>query len=149
MIREKKAGTVSGWLMLPLLIAAIWGLIVRIAQSGTIGPLWIALILLVACIISRAGLFVVNPNEARAVLLFGSYLGTARDPGFHWTNPFTARPKVSLRIRNFESAKLKVNDHVGNPIEIAAVVVWRVVDTAEALFEVDNYDNFVHVQSES
>jgi regulator of protease activity HflC (stomatin/prohibitin superfamily) len=152
MIREKKSGTVSGWLMLPLLIAAIAGSIawiVSIAQSGTIGPLWIALILLVGFIISLAGLFVVNPNEARAVLLFGSYLGTARDPGFHWTNPFTARPKVSLRIRNFESAKLKVNDHVGNPIEIAAVVVWRVVDTAEALFEVDDYKNFVHVQSEA
>jgi regulator of protease activity HflC (stomatin/prohibitin superfamily) len=152
MIREKKAGTVSGWLMLPLLIAAIWGSIywiIRIAQSGTIGPLWIVLILLVACIISLAGLFVVNPNEARAVLLFGNYLGTARDPGFHWTNPLTVRPKVSLRIRNFESTKLKVNDHVGNPIEIAAVVVWRVVDTAEALFEVDDYKNFVHVQSEA
>jgi regulator of protease activity HflC (stomatin/prohibitin superfamily) len=91
----------------------------------------------------------VNPNEARVVQLFGRYTGTLRDQGFWWVNPFTLRRKVSMRVRNFESAKLKVNDHDGNPIEIAAVVVWKVVDTAEALFHVDNYDNVVHVQSES
>ncbi|MGH7731916.1 MAG: SPFH domain-containing protein [Candidatus Eiseniibacteriota bacterium] len=95
------------------------------------------------------GLFVVNPNEAKVVQLFGSYVGTVREPGFKWVNPFTTRRKVSQRIRNFETAKLKVNDHVGNPIEIAAVVVWKVIDTAEAVFEVDNYENFVHVQSEA
>ena len=83
------------------------------------------------------------------VQLFGTYVGTARRAGFHWVNPFCTRRRVSLRVRNFESGKLKVNDHDGNPIEIAAVVVWRVVDTAEAVFEVDNYENFVHVQSEA
>jgi len=82
-------------------------------------------------------------------VLFGSYAGTVKRAGFHWMNPFTIRQRVSLRIRNFESAKLKVNDHAGNPIEIAAVVVWRVIDTAEALFEVDDYQNFLHVQSEA
>ena len=102
-----------------------------------------------ADLLCLAGLFVVNPNEAKVVQLFGSYVGTVRESGFKWMNPFTTRRKVSQRIRNFETPKLKVNDHVGNPIEIAAVVVWKVTDTAEAVFEVDNYENFVHVQSES
>jgi regulator of protease activity HflC (stomatin/prohibitin superfamily) len=96
-----------------------------------------------------AGLFVVNPNEARVVQLFGRYIGTEKQPGLRYANPFTTRKKVSVRVRNFESGKLKVNDHDGNPIEIAAVVVWRVTDTAEAVFEVDDYENFVQVQSEA
>jgi regulator of protease activity HflC (stomatin/prohibitin superfamily) len=96
-----------------------------------------------------AGLFTVNPNEGRVLQLFGRYVGTARQEGLRWANPFYTKRRVSLRVRNFESARLKVNDHEGNPIEIAAVVVWRVVDTAEALFEVDDYANFVKVQSEA
>jgi hypothetical protein len=95
------------------------------------------------------GLFTVSPNEAKVLQLFGGYKGTVREPGLRWVNPFYTKRGISLRIRNFESERLKVNDLAGNPIEIAAVVVWRVVDTAEALFHVDNYDNFVHVQSES
>jgi regulator of protease activity HflC (stomatin/prohibitin superfamily) len=95
------------------------------------------------------GLFIVNPNEARVVQLFGSYVGSVRRAGFHWVNPLTTRRSVSMRIRNFESAKLKVNDLSGNPIEIAAVVVWKVVDSAEAMFEVDDFKNFVQVQSEA
>ena len=95
------------------------------------------------------GLFVVNPGEGKVLQLFGSYLGTAKSPGLRWDNPLLRRTRLSLRVRNFESQKLKVNDNEGNPIEIAAVVVWRVVDTAEASFEVDNYENYVHVQSES
>jgi regulator of protease activity HflC (stomatin/prohibitin superfamily) len=95
------------------------------------------------------GLSVVNPNEGKVIVLFGSYVGTIKDPGFWWVNPFTMRKTVSLRIRNFESSKLKVNDLDGNPIEIAAVIVWKVVETAEAMFQVDNYENFVHVQSEA
>ena len=98
---------------------------------------------------SLTGLFVVNPNEAKVVQIFGDYVGTVRTPGLRWANPFYTKRRVSLRVRNFESAKLKVNDHDGNPIEIAAVVVWRVVDTAEAMFEVDDYSNFVQVQSEA
>ena len=100
-------------------------------------------------IVLLAGFFVVDPNVASVVMLFGRYKGTERRPGLWWTNPFALKRPVSVRIRNFESNKLKVNDHDGNPIEIAAVVVWRVVDSAEALFQVDNYDNFMHVQSEA
>ncbi len=95
------------------------------------------------------GLFVVNPNQGKVLQLFGSYVGTVRDPGLRWANPFYTKKRVSLRIRNFETSKLKVNDNRGNPIEIAAVVVWKVVDTAEAIFEVDDYVNYVHVQSEA
>jgi regulator of protease activity HflC (stomatin/prohibitin superfamily) len=95
------------------------------------------------------GLTPVNPNEARALVLFGHYAGTLRTQGLQWVNPFTQRRRISVRVRNFETSKLKVNDHDGNPIEIAAVVVWKVTDTAEALFEVDDYENFVQVQAES
>ncbi len=95
------------------------------------------------------GLFMVNPNEARVLQLFGRYVGTVKEQGFRWANPLYTKGRISLRIRNFESGRLKVNDTDGNPIEIAAVVVWKVVDTAEAAFEVDNFENYVHVQSEA
>jgi regulator of protease activity HflC (stomatin/prohibitin superfamily) len=92
---------------------------------------------------------VINPNEAKVVQLFGVYKGSIKEQGLWWVNPLTQRRRVSLRIRNFETSKLKVNDQDGNPIEIAAVVVWRVVETAEAVFQVDDYEHFVHVQSEA
>ncbi|MGB8633894.1 MAG: SPFH domain-containing protein [Rhodanobacteraceae bacterium] len=95
------------------------------------------------------GFFTVPPNQGRVLQLFGRYVGTERRTGLRWSNPFYSKQAVSLRIRNFESGKLKVNDNDGNPIEIAAVVVWEVVDTAEAVFCVDDYENFVHIQSES
>jgi len=95
------------------------------------------------------GLFTVAPNQAQVLQLVGRYSGSVRKAGLHWANPFFTKHKVSLRVRNFETARLKVNDHDANPIEIAAVVVWKVVDSAEALFEVDNYENYVHVQSEA
>lgn len=95
------------------------------------------------------GFFQVAPNEAQVMQLFGKYAGTVRYEGLRWTNPFYTRQRISLRVRNFESSKLKVNDSDGNPIEIAAVIVWQVVDTAEAVFCVDNYENFVTIQSES
>jgi len=95
------------------------------------------------------GFFQVQPNQGQVMQLFGRYAGTVRDEGLRWTNPFYAKRPVSLRVRNFESSKLKVNDSDGNPIEIAAVVFWQVVDTAEAVFEVDDYENFVQIQSES
>ena len=95
------------------------------------------------------GFFQVQPNQGMVLLLFGRYAGTARETGLRWTNPFLARRAVSLRVRNFESSRLKVNDADGNPIEIAAVIVWQVVDTAEAVFQVDDYENYVHIQSES
>jgi regulator of protease activity HflC (stomatin/prohibitin superfamily) len=100
-------------------------------------------------IIGVFGFFMVQPNQAKVLLLFGRYAGSVKEPGLHWANPFYAKKAISLRVRNFETAKLKVNDNASNPVDIAAVVVWRVVDTAEALFEVDNYENFVHVQSEA
>jgi regulator of protease activity HflC (stomatin/prohibitin superfamily) len=95
------------------------------------------------------GLFTVHPNQAVVLQLFGRYIGSTRDAGLRWANPFYAKRPVSLRVRNFESGQLKVNELEGSPIEIAAVVVWQVVDSAEALFEVDDYESFVHVQSES
>jgi len=95
------------------------------------------------------GFFQVQPNQGMVLLLFGRYAGTTRETGLRWTNPFLAKRAVSLRVRNFESSKLKVNDADGNPTEIAAVIVWQVVDTAEAVFQVDDYENYVHIQSES
>jgi regulator of protease activity HflC (stomatin/prohibitin superfamily) len=130
-----------------LVLAAL----IFLSGAGMGSPVLIILGLLaaVACVFGLIGLFTVSPNEAKVLQLFGNYQGTVREPGLRWVNPFFTKRGISLRVRNFESERLKVNDLAGNPIEIAAVVVWRVVDTAEALFHVDNYDNFVHVQSES
>ncbi len=152
MIKEKEIHTPSGYGMLFLLIIAMAIGVVLFAVSigaKNVPLLILGLLLLIVCPILMGGLFVVNPNEGRVVQLFGKYVGTARQPGLRWVNPFTTRKRVSQRVRNFESGKLKVNDRDGNPIEIAAVVVWKVVDTAEAVFEVDDYVNFVEVQSES
>jgi hypothetical protein len=152
MFREKEVGALPGVFMSFLLLggclACIWWLIGSIRADHGWGVLW-SLLALTLDLLLFAGLFVVNPNEAKVVTLFGNYVGSMRRMGLWWVNPFTSRRRVSMRIRNFESSKLKVNDHQGNPIEIAAVVVWKVVDSAEAMFEVDNYENFVHVQCEA
>ena len=153
MIREKSAAVMNGGLMLVVLLGAlvfdIWLFRAGILASDP-GTLIGSMFLLVGIVVGLTGLFVVNPGEARVLQLMGGYVGSVKHEGFWWTNPFTApRRRVSLRVRNFESAKLKVNDHNGNPIEIAAVVVWQVVDTAEALFQVDDYNNFVKVQTEA
>ena len=95
------------------------------------------------------GHFTLQPNEARVLTLFGTYIGTVRDSGFFWTNPFMTKTKLSLRTRNLESQRLKVNDKRGNPIEIAAVLVWHIADTAQASFDVDNYHDYVKIQSET
>jgi regulator of protease activity HflC (stomatin/prohibitin superfamily) len=108
-----------------------------------------SMLLIVILAIAAAGFFTVNPGEAKVLQLLGVYKGTVRDQGFWYANPFVSKKTISLRIRNFETTKLKVNDNRANPIEIAAIVVWKVVDTAEALFEVDNYVTYVAVQSES
>ena len=133
-------------ILAPLLTLAtfIWAVSV---ESGWLGLL--SFLLLIASFVCLGGLFMVNPNEGRVLQLFGEYKGTVRSPGLRWANPLMTKRHVSLRVRNFESERLKVNDHDGNPIEIATVVVWKVVDTAEALFHVDNYEHFVHVQSEA
>ena len=157
MIQEKRFAAPSGWLVLAVLVIAlalcITLFIVDLVADGVLSPGGLASILLDAIIVFLfAGLFVVNPNDARVLLLFGSYVGTARDPGLRWANPlyaFSGRRRVSLRVRNFETAQSKVNDIDGNPIEIAAVVVWKVVDTAEAVFEVNHFIDYVNVQSES
>lgn len=152
MIREKIRKIPSGYLMLVVLLVAqltsFYG-IYRAAIALSIPGIVILSLISVIVLIMWAGFFMVHPNEARVLQLFGAYAGTAKDAGLRWANPFYAKKAVSTRIRNFESGKLKVNDSRGSPIEIAAVVVWKVVDTAEAIFEVDDYEEFVHIQSES
>ncbi|NOT08056.1 MAG: SPFH domain-containing protein [Gemmatimonadales bacterium] len=152
MIREKAARSVSGLLMLMVLLAvtgaAMW-MIVQAGQAGNESGMLVPLILIILASTGMRGLIVNQPNEAKVLTLFGNYVGTLKEAGFWWVNPFTNRRRISLRVRNFETAKLKVNDANGNPIEIGAIVVWRVVDTAEAVFEVDDFENYVRVQSES
>lgn len=152
MIRERQFRGANGFLMLFLLVGAmavgVAGAVRAVpAERGLAVVLWTLLVVVAA--VCLAGLFVVNPNEARVLTVFGRYTGSAKEAGFWWTNPFAVKAKLSLRTRNFETAKLKVNDASSNPIEIAAIVVWRVVETAEALFEVDNYVEYVHMQSEA
>nr|MDQ3419379.1 SPFH domain-containing protein [Acidobacteriota bacterium] len=150
MIRERQINALPGLPVLFVLLFALgltaWGA-VEAGNHGSV-PLLIACLLgMVLEVVLMAGLFVVNPNEGKVLQLFGSYVGTASNPGLRWANPLYTKKRVSQRVRNFESAKLKVNDNEGNPIEIAAVVVWKVIDTAEAVFEVDDYNNYVKVQS--
>ena len=153
MIRERASSTLSGWLVLPILIvgnaAAVWQFItVARLHSGPLPILGWALVI-AAVVLLWVGFFIVNPNEAKVLTLFGHYSGSVKRDGFHWANPLFTKRRLSLKIRNFESSKIKVNDSEGNPVEIAAVVVWRVTDTAEAMFEVDNYEHYVKVQSEA
>lgn len=111
--------------------------------------IFLPIIAFIALMVGVFGFFKVAPNEGKVLQLFGAYRGTARQPGLRYTNPFYSKARISLRVRNFETGRVKVNDQRGNPIEIAAVVVWQVVDTAEATFQVDDYENYVHVQSEA
>ena len=158
MVRERLRHGSPGLLVLPLLLVSLVIPIGLGAIGGGMiqsGNAWGGLFLVAAVLfvptwlLSLKGFFKVGPNEAKVLQLFGAYVGTAKEPGLRWTNPFFSKRKISLRVRNFESSHLKVNDADGNPIEIAAVVVWRVVETAEAVFEVDDYENYVHVQSEA
>ena len=151
-MQERSVATIPGIPTVIALIAAIlfdgWEFVLSAAHQSVPGVVTCVLagLVLIVCL---AGLFMVQPNQGVVVQLFGKYVGTCREPGLRWTNPFYSKKPVSLRVRNFESAKLKVNDIEGNPVEIACIVVWQVVDTAEAVFHVDDYENFVHVQSES
>jgi hypothetical protein len=152
MIREREYAAVTGWAALFVLLAAVglslWRMILSFrAEDPAMGVTFVFLLLFAIFLLT--GLFIVNPNEGKVLQLFGRYVGTAKNPGLRFANPLYAKKRISLRVRNFESAKLKVNDLDGNPIEIAAVVVWKVVDSAEAVFEVDNFEDYVHVQSES
>ncbi len=131
-----------------LTVVSVAGIISGVRDhSPAMAVAWIPGVVLT--LLAMSGFAVVNPNEARLVTLFGVYKGTMRQPGFWWVNPLTTRRRLSLRIRNFESSKLKVNDRDANPIEIGTVVVWRLVDTFEAAFNVDDYENFMHVQTEA
>lgn len=152
MIREKPAAAWNGWppavLFSLVVLATMWGFVYAISSRDVWTIVADVFIFLLACA-GLAGLFIVNPNEAKVVQVLGTYVGSVSKPGLKWMNPLAIKRKVSQRIRNFESAKLKVNDLDGNPIEIACIVVWKVVDTAEALFNVDDYQNFLRVQSEA
>lgn len=151
-ITEKKGAKISGYIMLVVVIALtlfnFYWLIQMIRQEDPT-MLWVFIPLLIVNAISFGGFFVVQPNEARVLVLFGKYVGSVRESGFWYTNPFVTKKHVSLRIHNFNSDKIKVNDLHGNPIEIAAVIVWRVVDSARAMFDVENYEQFVAIQSET
>jgi hypothetical protein len=158
MVREQVRNGSSGLPvllgLLAVLAASVTMFIVgagRLEQGNVVGP-WLMVSAVVTGVVTFflfLGLFVVNPNEARVLQFFGDYVGTANQPGLRWANPFYTKKRISQRVRSFESAHLKVNDKEGNPIEIGAVVVWKVVDTAEATFEVDDYQNYVRVQSEA
>jgi len=152
MIRERAYNGLPGLPVLFVLIlldaGLLWMLVMNVQTESTPEIVTAAIGLTVVTLL-MAGLFMVNPNEGKVLQLFGAYKGTAKEQGLRWANPFFARKKVSLRVRNFESSHLKVNDIDGNPIEIAAVVVWKVFETAEAIFEVDDYEHYVKVQSEA
>jgi regulator of protease activity HflC (stomatin/prohibitin superfamily) len=149
MQQETLARTTSGYPMLVVLPITILTGVAGAALLVAVAAKIFAVIVAVLACVCLAGFYMVAPNEGRVLQLFGQYVGTDRALGLRWANPFYTKHKVSLRIRNFESGQLKVNDSAGNPIEIAAVVVWRVVDTAEAVFEVDDYEDYVSIQSEA
>jgi len=151
-VTETKASRMNGFLALVMLFVFI-PIDIYVLRAGIItnntAILWFFIPFTLFIVLWIAGFTVVQPNEARVLVLFGKYIGSVRDSGFWWTNPFADKKRVSLRIRNFNSEKIKVNDLHGNPVEIAAVVVWQVVDSSRALFDVDNYVQFVDIQSET
>ena len=152
MIKEITKTYASGYLalfILPVLFLANGYMFFRAVQSVTVPLVIFSVLIAIVLLICFAGFFMVHPNQARVLTLFGTYVGSARETGLRWANPFYAKKAVSLRVRNFDCDPLKVNDSSGNPIEIAAVVVWKVVDSAEASFEVDDYISFVKIQTEA
>jgi hypothetical protein len=151
---ERSISTPSGWLLLVIVIALIlisatWFVTNVSSRHESAPQAFGAVVIFIISMILTKGFFTLQPNEASVLLLFGSYRGTERSPGFHWTNPFYTKCKISLRAHNLNTEKLKVNDKRGNPIEIGAVVVWRVQDTAQASFDVASYASYVTIQSES
>ena len=140
---------------IPVLLLSLLGgtgataLFIQAARAGDAGLITVSAVIAVLALLALIGLYNVEPNQAAVLSLFGKYVGTVKEDGLRWNNPFYAKKKVSLRVRNFESGKLKVNELDGSPIEIAAVIVWQVQDSAEAVYNVDDYESFVHIQSES
>jgi len=152
MIKEKVRNVASGYLallILPLLTAGSALMFIQSAVQDKPAMAVIFLIGLVLTLICYKGFFMVHPNQAKVLQLFGTYVGSVRQTGLRWANPFYSKEAISLRVRNFESGVMKVNDSSGNPIDIAAVIVWKVVDSAEAVFEVDDFQSFVQIQSEA
>ena len=151
-MKEAQIQTVPGIPMLLALLAAFPVLAYAAFLGVSLGSPAIVIgcaLLAVVAAVMLGGFFMVEPNQAAVLSLFGKYVGTSKDQGLRWANPFYSARRISLRTRNFESSKLKVNDLDGNPIEIASVVVWQVVDSAEAVYNVDDYESFVHIQTES
>jgi regulator of protease activity HflC (stomatin/prohibitin superfamily) len=151
-ITEKSASKLNGFLMLLvalIILAFAVYILVSGIQANNVEVLLIFFPLMLVFFLVLIGLTIIQPNDSRVLILFGKYTGTVRQSGFWWVNPFTIKKRVSLRIRNFNSEKIKVNDLHGNPIEIAAVVVWKVVDSARAIFDVENYEQFVDIQAET
>jgi hypothetical protein len=152
MIHENTRAVASGYLalvVLPLLTLLLGWLFIRSATASQVVPAVLFMLGLVITLICYKGFFMVHPNQAKVLQLFGTYVGSVRQTGLRWANPFYSKEPISLRVRNFESGMMKVNDSSGNPVDIAAVVVWKVVDSAEAVFEVDDYKSFVQIQSEA
>jgi len=151
-IQEQTRTAASGYLalvVLPGLILLFGALLIRSINAEAVIPTVLYVLGLAATLVCLKGFFMVHPNQAIVLQLFGAYVGSVRQTGLRWANPFYSKHAVSLRVRNFESGQMKVNDSSGNPVDIAAVVVWKVVDSAEALFEVDDYESFVQIQSEA
>lgn len=151
MLTEKSGFSVNGYISALVILVLN---VVFLVGLGSIGDQINLLdvgkvLLLITSVLLWPGFFMVQPNQGKVLTLFGSYVGTVKTPGLRWTIPFFMRKTISLRVRNFESGKIKVNDHLGNPIEIATIVVWSVTDTAEAMFEVDDYESYVTIQSEA
>lgn len=145
MSNEKTITPISGYLMIAVVFILLAAGIFGIARMHNPMYIWI----LVAAIIAMPGFFFINPNGSVVLVLFGDYRGTVKKNGFFWVNPFYSKKRISLRARNFDSEKIKVNDKVGNPIQIGVILVWQVRDTFKAAFEVDNYENFVRIQSDA
>src|SRR5207342_3071680 len=151
-MKETSKSSIPGIPMLLAILAGfglcLWAGVIGI-RHGDPAHIIVALLVAMVLFVMLAGVYTVEPNQAAVLNLFGKYVGTSKEQGLRWNNPFYASKKISLRTRNFESSKLKVNDLEGSPIEIAAVVVWQVVDSAEAVYNVDDYESFVHIQSEA
>jgi regulator of protease activity HflC (stomatin/prohibitin superfamily) len=152
-IQEKTVIHANGWAMvfvdLAAAILSLWYIFSHAARSGPTPGMVVAALILILDFLTFGGFFLIHPNESKVFTFLGKYIGSARTAGFYFTNPFAVKKKVTLRIVNFNSETIKVNDALGNPIEIAAVVVWHVIDSAKALFNVENYQNFVAIQSET
>jgi len=151
-MKEQPIRSFPGIVTLLLLLLALLvdgAMLLRGVAGGDLAPVIALLIVGAVLLVCLGGFYMVEPNQAAVLSLFGKYVGTVKDQGLRWSNPFYAARKVSLRVRNFESGRLKVNELEGSPIEIAAVIVWQVADSAEAVYNVDDYESFVHIQSEA